>query len=224
MTFLDALMAHEWVNGTGGQSLWCKGIPGSGKTTIAAALVERLRATFESDNNVKVAGVFCNYKMPEAQSISNIMAGVWLQMTAFNDLSDDAITLYARNTETGTRPTVEETLQLVEHEAKKCSKVLLVIDALDELSEASGLQLLRAAKALGGNIRLMITSRLSPGRQHTTSLQGLDHYDISACGPDLNMYIDARINSDATLTRFCDDTPDLRESIKKGTVTKAGEM
>ena len=38
------------------------------------------------------------------------------------------------------------------------------------------------------------------------------------------MYIDKRINSDATLARFCDDRPDLRESIKKGVVAKAGEM
>ena len=224
MTFLDTLTAHEWVNGTGGQSLWCKGVPGSGKTTTAAALVERLRATFKCDDDVKVAGVFCNYKMADAQSVSNIMAGIWLQMTAFKDLDNGAITVYAKNTEIGTRPTVDEILELLHHEVENCSKVLLIIDALDELSEACGLELLKAVKALGAKIRLMITSRLSPGRQHVTFLQGLNHYDISACGPDLEMYIDDRVNSDATLARFCDDTPGLRESIKKGIVTKAGEM
>ena len=217
-------MAHEWVNGAGEQSLWCKGIPGSGKTTTAAALVERLRATFESDDEVKVAGVFCNHKMPEVQSVSNVMAGVWLQMTVFKALDSDAVTLYAKNTEIGTRPTLKDILELLHHELKKCSKVLLIIDALDEMSEASGLELLRAVKSLGGKIRVMITSRLSPDRQHTSSLQGLNHYDISACGLDLDMYIDERINSDVTLARFCDDTPDLRESIKKGIVAKAGEM
>ena len=167
MTFLDALMAHEWVNGAGGQSFWCKGIPGSGKTTTAAALVERLRATFKSDGNVKVAGIFCNYKMPEDQSVSNIMAGVWLQMTAFEDLDAGAVALYAKNTEFGTRPTSDDILELLRHELKKYSKVLLIIDALDELSEASGLQLLKDVKSLGSKIRLMITSRLSPGIQHT---------------------------------------------------------
>ena len=97
MSFLDDLAMQKWIAGNGTR-LWCTGIPGSGKTTAAAALVERLRATstWQPNSDINVAAVFCDYKMKEVLSIPNIMAGVWMQVAAFSDLSKEAIELYKR--------------------------------------------------------------------------------------------------------------------------------
>lgn len=221
--FLDSDKVQSWISGTGTR-IWCTGVPGAGKTIASSALVERLHVKFQPDKDVRIAAVFCNYKMNDTLSVANILAGVWLQVTTFVKLSDEAITLYDRNVEMGTRPSCEDYVKLLQLDLKSCSKVLIVVDALDELSDSSSLTLLKELDRLGGPINIMVTSRLSSSSLAPRSLKIAPTQETSASAQDMCHYIDARIDNDPLLANYVQVAPQLRDDIRDQVTKKAGKM
>lgn len=222
-SFIDGNEIRNWIFGDQTR-LWCTGIPGSGKTTAVAALVERLRATYQPGDKVKTAAVFCDFKMTEALSVSNIIAGIWLQITAFSGLGDDTIALYNANLETGTLPSLDDLLRLLQVELRSNLKLLLIIDALDELPDTSAMTLLNAINQLKGNLNVLITSRLAPVHQLPLGLTNAARLEISASSQDLERFIDTRINNQSLLLRHIQKKPELKGEIKDVIKRKCGKM
>ena len=54
------------------QDLFCPGIPGAGKTMIAAIVVDHLWKDFEG-KNVGIAYIYCNYKRQETQTTIDLL-------------------------------------------------------------------------------------------------------------------------------------------------------
>ena len=69
--FLKTTEVQQWLAGNH-KTLYCPGIPGAGKTVLTSLLLNHLEATFSS-NEVGIAGIFCDYKDRDAQSIPNLL-------------------------------------------------------------------------------------------------------------------------------------------------------
>ncbi|KAF1972853.1 hypothetical protein BU23DRAFT_580629 [Bimuria novae-zelandiae CBS 107.79] len=76
--FLNSPEFTDWVSGTS-QTLFCPGIPGAGKTMMAAITVDHLQKTVQTPD-VGVAYVYCNYKRQTNQTTSSLLAAMLKQL------------------------------------------------------------------------------------------------------------------------------------------------
>jgi Cdc6-like AAA superfamily ATPase len=78
---LDSVEFQSWLKKTDGQCLFCPGIPGAGKTILAAIVVEELTTTFQSrGDNVGVAYIYCNFKRYHEQRAEDLCLSLLKQL------------------------------------------------------------------------------------------------------------------------------------------------
>jgi hypothetical protein len=76
--FLDSPEFKKWLQGSD-RTLFCPGIPGAGKTMMAAIAIDYLCRTTGRDD-IGVAYLFCNYKAQADQSASSLLAALLKQL------------------------------------------------------------------------------------------------------------------------------------------------
>ncbi|KAJ7026032.1 hypothetical protein C8F04DRAFT_879243, partial [Mycena alexandri] len=69
---------EKWESGSG-STLWCRGIPGAGKTVLASMVVDYLGTQF-TGKNIGVACIYLNHKEVGSQTPSRLLAGLWRQL------------------------------------------------------------------------------------------------------------------------------------------------
>lgn len=204
------------------QTLFCHGIPGTGKTILAATVVDHLSNQF-NDGKVGIGYIYFNFRRQHEQNVRNQVASLLRQLTQSwpaPSLPSDALCLYNKHEERGTRPSLNElsqTLQLVAH---SYSRVFIVIDALDEFqspaSRAAFLtELFALQAACGANI--LATSRALP--DIVSHFDESTRLEIRASGEDVQRLVDGFI---PRLPAFVARTPTLIDDIKAG-ITKAAD-
>src|ERR1700712_1045056 len=77
--FLDSAEFKAWQQGPE-KTLFCPGIPGAGKTMIAAIAIDHLYKRSRSEE-IGVAYLFCNYKAQQVQTSTALLAVVLKQLT-----------------------------------------------------------------------------------------------------------------------------------------------
>lgn len=189
--FIEAVEFRDWVDGAS-QTLFCPGIPGAGKTMMAAIVIENLLQTVQSAA-VGVSYVYCNYRSQESQSTTSIFSAILKQsIQAKPSIPEPAIRLYENHASKGTRPGLQEILCTLEAVlTTSYSRVYLVIDALDELPDNEGtfFQLLRALRLLQAkvDIRLLATSR--PILTIANEFKQLPSLDVRASDADVRQFV-----------------------------------
>lgn len=217
---LESSEYKDWSNRRSNAVLCCPGIPGAGKTMLAAIVVDDIQQRFAQSENVGVACMYCDYKDQVAQTTKNLLASLWLQLAANNrDLSYEVEDLYNKYKSQGprSRPSLDEISRILQTEVERYEKVYFIIDAWDECSAENRTTLLRQISALPPTVSLMITSRFlnSVPRQ----FQGAIKLEIEADVEDIKHYVNERINSVERLSGWVDNNPSLQEDIV-ATVTK----
>lgn len=126
----------EWIDG--GKTLFCSGIPGSGKTILTSIVVEYLRNRFPIEEGYAVAYIYCSFKSNE-QTCAELVANLLKQVARhLPRVPHNLQTLYTVHAKHNTRPYVEECTAII-HTILPCfRKVFLLVDALDECSGPSG--------------------------------------------------------------------------------------
>ncbi|KAJ6542334.1 ankyrin repeat-containing domain protein [Mycena vulgaris] len=210
------LLAHplfkKWESGSG-STLWCRGIPGAGKTVLASMVVDHLSS---NNGDIGVACIYLNHKEADNQTPSKLLAGLWRQLALDRDISSIVENLYKQHREKGTVPSLEEVVNVLRSSLEEFSKVFVIVDALDEYpNESPTFQreiLLQYLAEMGSNVNLMITSRpnISP---ESSSLPNLETLDIQAAPEDIQAYINAQIKLSPRLSKHVQRQPKLREDI-----------
>ncbi|RMZ68355.1 ankyrin [Pyrenophora seminiperda CCB06] len=163
--FLDAPQVARWLS-EHQATLFCPGIPGAGKTMVAAIAIDHLLKSVQSSSH-GVAYVYCDYKAREEQDTSRMLAAILKQLVqARLSLVNPVERLYTRHADRGTRPSSDEIFSALRDVLAHYSTVYIVVDALDECLDSNGtrrqfLAKLRDLQA-GHDIRLMATSRFIP--------------------------------------------------------------
>ncbi|KAJ7321268.1 ankyrin repeat-containing domain protein [Mycena albidolilacea] len=197
------------------QALWCRGMPGAGKTVLASIVIDDLRANLTNENT-GVAVLYLDHKATEIQSTSNLLAAIWRQLAPGKLISSLVYALYRKHYEHGTRPSLEETYSMLHSTVSECSCVFIVVDAHDGYLEAHRDTLLRLLCKLGPAVRLMLTSRPHISIDHVIS--NIETLDVRATEEDIRKYLDEQILKSSRLSRHVNKSSSLRESIEKNIV------
>ncbi|KAJ7021504.1 hypothetical protein C8F04DRAFT_266660 [Mycena alexandri] len=207
---LDHPLFKKWECGLG-STLWCRGIPGAGKTVLASMVVNHLGTQFKG-KNTGVACIYLNHKEVDNQTPSRLLAGLWRQLVLDRDIGSIAEKLYQQHQEKGTAPSLEEVDNVLSSSFKMFSQVFIIVDAMDEYPEFQREILLQQLAAMSSNVNLMITSRPNISLE-PPSFCNLERLDVHAMDDDLRTYVDAQIVSSPRLRMHVMKQPGLQEEI-----------
>lgn len=170
-----------------------------------------------------MACVYCNYKDQLEQTTANILAGLWRQLVHDKDaMSDDVKALYRKHADRDTRPSLDDVTEVLAKEVCRHQKVYVIVDALDECSETSRLELIEKIQKMQPTLRLLVSSRQydSIARQ----FEGNPRFEIKASTNDVRAYVAGRITKGSRLERHVIKDPTLVKDIEKVVVGNAQEM
>ena len=166
--FLDAPEFLKWLSEPK-QTLFCPGIPGAGKTMMAAITINHLLSAMQNSTN-GVAYVYCNYKLrgTERQSVTGVLSAILQQLVQARPSARGATEqLQEKYAKQQNKPPAMDIVNALQATAEQFSVIYLVVDALDEYSEweYSRRELLTQLRALQKQIdlRVLVTSRFLPG-------------------------------------------------------------
>lgn len=183
-----------------------------------AFIVDHLQRVFFTEEDVIILYIYNDYKDQEAQSVANLIGSLLQQtMRKKGKVSNDLMALYKNHTTRQTRPTVKELATLLRLEISHIPNVFLLVDALDECTEANDrrtqyiIQLQEFCRQ--PNTQLMLTSRPMAGIQ--AGFPYLRTLEIRASDSDIETYLETRIQKEPRLARHVRVDSDFRSSYSK---------
>ncbi|KAJ7575154.1 ankyrin repeat-containing domain protein [Mycena floridula] len=212
----------RWLSGAL-KVLWCSGNPGVGKTILSSLIVDHLRSIMTPD--VAVAYIYCDYNRETEQTSSQLLSSILKQVVEMREtISDELLALHKTCLSQKTHPTIPELMTALHREIQSYSHVYIIIDGLDECSEAAR-DLFLSNKAdgglcsLSGMVGLLFTSR----NIHSIAqeLKAETRIDINAHNADLQGYIRGRIIGDNRLKRLVKGDTTLETDIIDQVIKKA---
>ena len=114
---------ESWFESSSHSTLWCRGMPGAGKTILSSLTLDHLNSLKEFNTSIGVSGTYCSYRDP--QSILNIMGSILQQLA--QDLKQLPSLVAKHET-----LTLDDVRSALVDAISRCSQVFVVIDALDE--------------------------------------------------------------------------------------------
>jgi ankyrin repeat protein len=194
------------------QMLWLAGIPGSGKTSLASIVIDHLEREFKQ-SDVGIVYVFCDYK-DSTQTSDNLKRVILRQLLhQLDGLPREVEKLYQVHARRSTNPSSSELDDALRPTICLFTRLFLVIDGLDELSELHGASdsLLKLCKELCPNIQALITSRWTVGlKDH---IQRAAHVEVFAQDQDISTYLEHEIRSRSRLQLFVRKDPAFKDQI-----------
>lgn len=218
--FLDAPEFIKWLNQPKG-TLFCPGIPGAGKTMMAAITIDYLLKKV-CNGSIGVAYVYCNYKRQVEQTTSSMLQAIVKQLVQARPSNTEFIKeLYKQHNDRGTRPCLEDFLDFFKHIVASYATIYVVVDALDECSDSTRPLFLDHLRDLqtDSDIRLMATSRLIPdiGDQFKEALR----LEVRATNADVRRFISGRMYQ---MPRCIRQDPSLQNGVKAELVRSVDGM
>ncbi|KAI0387296.1 hypothetical protein F5Y04DRAFT_274154 [Hypomontagnella monticulosa] len=132
--FLDSPQFKTW-GANNGQTLFCPGIPGAGKTFLTSMVVEELSSRFENDGDIGIAYIYCDFRRKDEQNVEQLLAALLKQLIRRRlSLPESVAYLYTSNKDGGTRPSPDQLLSVLWDVVTVYQKgTYLIIDGLDEI-------------------------------------------------------------------------------------------
>jgi hypothetical protein len=220
--FLQDPRYQEWVQSEQ-STLFCPGLPGAGKTMMAALVIDRLlRSEHEAER--PVVFIYCSYKRRSEQSIKHMLCTLLRQVVDIQEGIPEVVQdFYTAHVRKRTTPSTQEVEQILRGVAKGLLGLTVLVDALDECEAQTCQNLLSTIEALRKQckVRLLATSRFLPDIQSHTSILDKPSLEVRASEQDLELYIRSRVGE------FCSpvaSNPDLLEIIVSSIVNATGGM
>ena len=191
--------------------------------TYSSIVIDHIQQTIFQDD-VRLVYIYCGYKEPN-QSVINLIGSLLKQLVQCHDeLSDDLVKLYEKHKSSQSRLSMDQYLGLLRTEIDSYSKVFVVVDALDELSEQSDTRgrFITEILRLPSSVGVLATSR------HVATIkdafQGITSLEISASDDDVRNYVGKRIEATPQLASLLQDRQALRDAVSDAIVDKAKGM
>jgi Cdc6-like AAA superfamily ATPase len=210
--FLAAKEVTNWLSEANG-TLFCSGIPGAGKTMIAAITIDRLLQLARNSSH-GVAYIYCNYKSQQQQDTYSILAALLKQLVQDQPPIMELIeNLQQKHANDGTKPLLEEIILALRDVMTHYRTTYIVIDALDECRTDDGTQrrLLTTLQDLQGrgDLRIMVTSRHL--LETVDQLKGATTLEVRASPQDVKQFVAGQMDR---LPKFVQRNPALQEIIQ----------
>ncbi|KAK1853538.1 ankyrin repeat protein [Colletotrichum chrysophilum] len=130
--FLNLEPFQTWSTSEG-RTLFCPGIPESGKTIIASIVVNLLSQRCRQNDSMGLAYIYCSYQRRNQQDLRSLLASVIKQLCqTLPTLPQEIRDLYNKYGKPREDPPIEELMKCLMAISRRLSEVFLVVDALDE--------------------------------------------------------------------------------------------
>lgn len=220
--FLDAPDFASWLDEPK-STLFCPGIPGAGKTMVAAIAIDHLLQSIQS-SSIGVAYMYYNYKAHEEQDVSRMLAAIVKQLLQGRPSAAEPVErLYKKYHERGTKPSAGEIFSALREVVARYSTVYVVIDALDECRDSDGTrsQLLARLEDLqvGHDVRIMATARFIPDIE--AKFRTAIKLEIQASDEDVRRYVAGQTHR---LPRCIQRDSALQRIVEEQIVERTGGM
>ncbi|ETS78724.1 hypothetical protein PFICI_08577 [Pestalotiopsis fici W106-1] len=136
---LESLEYNKW-KASKGEILFCRGIPGAGKTILSSIVVDDLQKCHDAED-VAVCYFYCNFQRQEEQRIENIVLSFVKQLAQVATTIPACLkALFDKHKAQRSRPSSKEAIESLHSISRTFSKVFCVVDALDECRTVDGCQ------------------------------------------------------------------------------------
>lgn len=192
--FLESTQYKTWLD-TKGQTLFCPGIPGAGKTIITAIVVNHLLTHFQGHPKIGFAYIYCNFRQQNEQTALRLLTNLLKQLSqGQSHLPKTVKDLFDKHKETRTQPSLGEVTAALQAITENYSRSFIVIDALDECQELGQLGLLDGVFDLQTKtgVNILATSRFSESIKK--QFDGCPTVEISATDGDILTYLNGQIS------------------------------
>jgi ankyrin repeat protein len=225
--FLESELFVSWLdypNSYRKNLLWLNGIPGAGKTVLAAAVIEKLEGILKDDKISLLAYFFFDFRDDSKRTALGCMCSILLQI-ALTSYHAEIEALYDRNT--GCMLTLHEVIDALTKVLNSTKKPVLVIDSLDEcLQDNERNSLFKALRQIhhGCNeCKILVTSRLEP--DITRYLKSEDAEEVEVAGErvqgDIQLFITSELEVDRSLSKW---SKQIKEEITDEVCKRAQGM
>jgi len=204
------------------ETLFCPGVPGAGKTIMAALVINHLLRSQQLPNE-PITFIYCNYKRQSEQSAKHMLASLFRQIIDIQPGIPKLVQdFYTFHTTKRTTPSTDEIRQILEAVSRDLHRLTIVVDALDECETRARKDFLSAVHTLRGQcqIRLLATSRFLPAIESHSAFLGKPKLEVRASDKDLEAYIRLRADEVNQLK----SKHELLENLVTSTVVAAGGM
>ena len=193
---LDSTEFQDWLR-IDGETLFCPGIPGAGKTILTAVVIDDLTKRFSADPTIGIAYVYCNFRRQDEQNVIDLLASLPKQLAqGRSSLPECVKVLYKEHKANRTLPSLDGILRALQTVAALYSKVFIIIDALDECQVSNGCRrrFLSDVVNLQANCQsnIFATSRHIPEIKETFPA-GMQ-LEIKASEQDVQKYLDGHMS------------------------------
>ncbi|KID94957.1 Pfs, NACHT and Ankyrin domain protein, partial [Metarhizium majus ARSEF 297] len=226
--FLESFKYNQWVKGGHGQdsTLFCPGIPGVGKTTMACSIINDLLVRFrdlQSRGSVGIAYIYCNYQQQAKRKPYDLLASLLRQLSqARSPLPETVAVLYDKHKHGSTKPSLEEISEALHSVAALYYDVYIVVDALDEC-EIPGTRARFLSELFRlrhkNRVKILVTSRFVP--EITAQFDPYPCFEITANVEDIYRYLEAQL---CKLPPSLVHDPEIRAQIKARIMESAGSI
>lgn len=221
--FLESNVFNDWRSSPG-QVLFCPGIQGAGKTTMASMVIQELTKSAPVDDRDKrqsVAYIFYKEKEQANQKEQHVLLSILKQLIQKVGLPVEVETMLKFRQTNNERPTIREIKTALQKTIESsCGWIFIVIDALDESSaeELSRLPVLSAILDLSESksvqLNILVTSRPNELLQKSLA-EGSERramnflsLKILAAEPDIRSFLQSNLTSpslerDPSLKEIC---------------------
>jgi NACHT domain-containing protein len=125
---------QQWENNKNG-ILFCPGIPGAGKTMMASIVVDHLFKKFRNEPGIGIGFLYFNFRQQQEQQLIDLFLSLLKQFCQRQPLLPECVTrLYKDHGRDRGRPSFSEISDALHSVIANCSRVFIIIDALDECS------------------------------------------------------------------------------------------
>ncbi|KAL5088278.1 hypothetical protein Trisim1_006730 [Trichoderma cf. simile WF8] len=211
--FLEQKEFQDWITGSN-DTLFCYGIPGSGKTILASLIINHLSSRFRGSSDIGITYVYFDYNKQQDQDFQKLLASILKQLAGgLHRLPESTKRLYNGHSKKRTRASLEEILTDLTCVITNYSEVFIILDALDECLFFELHLFLSRLFELQRRYRMNIlaTSRPIPEIMDQVNSSNVTKLQIRAETSDITTYIEAQMDRLSRVTRR---NLVLREDIK----------
>ena len=221
--FLERTEYKHWLAGTN-RTLFCPGIPGTGKSVLASLVIGQLQVSFPQDE-VAIVWCYCNYKERASQNTTALLCEILRQLIGRQlHFEGEILDLYKCHSKANTTLTLSECFQILRSEVQRYQKIFVVLDALDECDDEDETRTLlpKHIQSLHDNVHLLNTCRPIASIEHefSKSLQ----ISIGASNEDVEEYVRSRLQSEANLLKHLESDADLQQLLEATIVERCQGM
>lgn len=220
--FVDSPAFKRWRSGAE-KTLFCPGMPGAGKTMMAAVAIDFLSKSLLADS-VGLAYLFCSYDARADQTATSLLTALLKQLVQRRpEIADPVKQVYEDYLDKSSKPSLAEIVKLTRFICERYRTVFIVVDALDECTEKNCVRvsLVDALRDLqtSFDVRLLFTSRFIPEieKQFESDL----HLEIRASEGDVRRFVAAQMPNMPACIR---NNEDLKLEVQERIVQAVGGM